>query len=323
MLGFTLSLALGAAALAPIPPAVSPAVSTIGQTAASQAAETSPAGAPTDLGDVVIEGRRLEEATRDFVATVGQPARGRALARWRDGVCVGVANLRAETAQYIVDRVSTVAQDLGLKPGAPGCTPGVLIVATTDANAFTEAFVARRPRLFVLGGSGTDLGRNALEKFQTTDRPVRWWTVSLPVDRDTGEIAVRLPGHSAPIISRAGLSTFSTQIVDDTGRVFVIIDIDRIDGVSLTQLGDYIAMVSLAQVDPDADTSAYATVLNLFDTPEQVDGLTEWDMAYLHGLYESQRILANPGASRDEIASSIVRVRRQMVRNAEGPPPTP
>jgi len=318
----TVMLALAfAAALASAPMTEAAPV----QQASPATVRTPGADAPTDLEDIVVEGRRLEEATHAFVDEVGQPARGRGLARWRDGVCIGVVNLRGETAQYIVDRVSTVAQDLGLKPGAPGCAPSVLIIATVDSNAFTEAFVSRRPRLFVVGGSGMDLGRNALRRFETTERPVRWWNVSAPVDGDTGDIAVRLPGQDAPIIATRQPSRFSTQIVDDTKRVFVIVDIDKINGVTLAQLGDYLAMVTLAQVNPDADTSGYATVLNLFNDPERTEGLTNWDLAYLRGLYDAQRTRLNLHANSSEIASTIIRVHHRMAAEAdkaeELPPP--
>ena len=264
-----------------------------------------------DLGDISVSGRRLDEATQEFVREVGAPARGRGLARWRNGVCIGVANLRNETAQYIADRVSTVAEDVGLKAGEPGCEPSVLIIAVTDANAFTQAFVERRPRLFIVGGGGMDLGRSGLERFKTNDQPVRWWTVSMPVDADTGLIATRLPGEEAPTVSTFA-SRLTTQIVDDTKRAFVIVDIDKIGGVSLQQLSDYLAMVVLAQVDPNADTSSYSTVLNVFKDPGQTEGLTDWDKAYLEGLYDATRTRINHASHRNEIASSIIRVHNRM-----------
>ncbi|NBW14022.1 MAG: hypothetical protein EBR82_39090 [Caulobacteraceae bacterium] len=280
---------------------------------------TPSADQPTDLGDVTIEGRRLQDLTEDFVREVGQPARGRGLARWKDGLCIGAANLQAETAQYIIDRVSTVAQDLGLKPGAPGCDPNVLIVATADGNSFTEQFVASRPRLFVVGSSGTDLGNAALARFKTTERPVRWWNVSMPTDSDTGERAVRMFGDGggniftyAPTINVRGVSRLSTQIVDVSKRTFVIIDVSKTGPINLTQLADYVAMVSLAQINPDADTSGYATVLNVFADPEHTTGLTEWDKAYLAGLYDAQRTRSNENSARYEIVNSIVRVHHRI-----------
>jgi hypothetical protein len=162
-----------------------------------------------------------------------------------------------------------------------------------------------------------DQGHSALRRFQTTERPVRWWNVSIPVEEDTGAIAVRLPGEVPPWLNLRGAGgLLTTTIVNDSKRAFVIVDIDRINGVNLAQLADYLAMVSLAQINPDADTSGYATVLNLFDAPEENSGLTQWDMAYLQGLYGSLRTNRNPGASRTEIASTIVRAHHRITREA-------
>lgn len=283
-----------------------------------------PADPVVDLGDIVVDGRRVEDLTREFVGEVAAPAQNRGLARWRDGVCVGVANLKPDMAQYIADRVSTVAEDVGLKPGAPGCLPSVLVVATVDASNFTAQFVSQRPRIFRVGGSGMDLGSGALNKFMTVDRPVRWWNISLPVDSDTGRRAVRFPGDTdaagnptAPIIRRGAASRLTTQVVDDTQRAFVIVDIDRIQDVSLEQLADYIAFVSLAQVDPDADTSGFATILNVFDDPQQTRTLTDWDKAYLRGLYDTIRTRQNFGAQRTEVIDSIVRAHRVLTAESD------
>jgi len=287
------------------------------------------ADAPVDLDDIIIEGRRLEDATEDFVRSVADPAPGRGLARWRGAVCPGVVNLRGETAQYIVDRVSTVAADLGLRTGAPGCKPNVVIIATTQADAFTASMVDRQPRLFVPGGTGMNQSREALDRFKTADRPVRWWTISMPVDGDTGVRAVRMPGdvagsgtggadgrgsapEYAPNIALRSFSRMSTQTVDDIQGVYVIIDADRIGDVSLTQLADYVALVSMAQIDPEADTSRYATILNVFDDPTQTQTLTHWDQAYMEGLYDAHSTKLNLGARRGEIADSIVRVHHRI-----------
>lgn len=278
------------------------------------AASQSPA---VDLEDIVVEGRPLETLTRTFVREVAAPARNRGMARWRNGLCVGVANLQPEMAQYITDRVSTVAQDVGLKPGEPGCEPHVLIIATVDASAFTRQFVEVRPRLFRVGGSGMDRGGNAFEAFLENDQPVRWWNISVPVNDDTGLIASRMPGFDPPI-TRVQPSRITTQIVDDTKRAFIIVDVDKTKDVSLEQLADYIAFITLAQVDPEADTSGYATILNLFDDPAQTRTLTNWDRAYLQGLYNTIRRRENTGAQRTEVVDSIVRAHHRL-KAAEAP----
>ena len=281
------------------------------------APQNAPQNDPVELGDVEVTGRTLDAMIRSFVDEVAEPNRRRGLARWDDRICIGVANLRGEPAQYIIDRVSTVAADLGVVPGEPGCTPNVIIIASDDADGLAQTLVEERRRAFRMGGSGMDRGRTALEAFVASDRPVRWWQVSMPTDSETGGRAVRIPGECsgacsapgdfAPTISVSAASRLTTQIVDYIFRTVVILDIDQITALSGQQLADYVAMVTLAQIDPEADPSGYASILNVFEEPDAVAGLTEWDQAYLRGLYGAERNRKNLLAGRTEIADSIHR----------------
>ncbi|MBI2262767.1 MAG: hypothetical protein HYU62_14020 [Caulobacterales bacterium] len=283
------------------------------------------AQAPVALEDVVVTGRPLDQLISDFVGEVAEPNRRRGLARWEDRVCVGVANLRTETAQYLSDRISTVAADIGLETGGPGCTPNILVVAAADGDELAQALVDRRRSAFRMGGSGMDRGGDAFEAFLESDRPVRWWQLSMPTDSETGDRAVRLPGDCvdncidaddfAPRIRLAGASRLTTQIVDNLFRVVVIVDVDRAAGLSVLQLADYIAMVSLAQINPEADTSGYVSILNVFD--DATPTLTGWDLAYLDGLYGAERNDQNRGAGRAEIESSIRRAHARARVEAE------
>ncbi len=288
-----------------------------------QAARSAPdPDAPVALEDVEVTGRPLEAMIRSFVDEVAAPNKGRALARWDDRICIGVANLMTDPAQYIVDRVSTVADDIGLTPGAPGCQPNVIIIASGDPGGLTRRLIDERRRAFRLGGAGMDRGGAALQAFETSDEPVRWWQVSMPTDTQTGMPGMRIPGECrdpcggpmdyAPTISMNAASRLSTQVVEKIIRTVVVIDIDKISDVSLVQLADYIAMVTLAQIDPDADTSQFASILNVFDEPDAAAGLTDWDRAYLQGLYASERSRRDLDASRTEIASSIRRAHQNL-----------
>lgn len=294
---------------------------------------------PIRLEDVVVDARRLEDAAEDYVDLVAAPARRRGLARWREGVCVGVANLEPALAQQLADQVSDVARGLGLRAHEPPCHPSVLIVATVDAASFARDFVAQRPILFRVGGSGMDRGPAALEAFMSEDRAVRWWHVSVPTDSETGLAVVRLPGHItgpgaappgestvqdyAPVTAVDAPSRLSTQYVDVLKRVFVIVDVDRLNGATMEQLGAYVAMVSMAQVDPEADTRAFDTILNLFHDPAAApSGLSGWDQAYLEGLYdagsESRRI--NQRSQVQAVADAIAAAYRDLPTGTEPPP---
>lgn len=288
------------------------------------AAQTPPVSQdPVRLEDVVVDARRLEDTTEAYVDEVAAPAPRRGLARWKDGMCVGVVNLENETAQFLADRVSDVARSLGLRAHEPECHPSVIIVATSDGPGFTEQFVAMRPRLFRVGAAGMDRGSAELRDFISEERPVRWWHVSLPVDSETGNPVVRPPGYIsgsgavtggpsaqqyAPNTVIHAASRLNDQTHDILKRVFIIVDVDQLNGASLQQLGDYVAMVAMAQVDPDADTARFDTILNLFDDPAAAPtGLTGWDRAYLEGLYDlgSETHRINQRAQVQAVAAAI------------------
>jgi hypothetical protein len=278
--------------------------------------------ATATLEDIVVERRRLETMVRDFVGEVGAPARRRGLARWQGEICVGVVNIRPEVGQYIADRVSEVGLNLGLSVGDPGCRANIFIVFAVDSAGLANAMVDENRQAFRRGVGGLDRGNPALRDFRSADRPVRWWHVSMPTNSETGRRAVRLPGDvdpttgqpNAPVVATFAASRLNSQIRDDMSKVMIIVDVDQLGETNLVQLADYLAFISLVQVDPDGETASYDTILNLFDAPMSVDGLTEWDASYLESLYRVQdspvqRI--NPRAQAGAMAADMLRERRR------------
>ena len=260
---------------------------------------------PSTLPDVVVDARSHEEVARQFVDAIADPLPNRGPARWDRTVCIGVANLRADVAQPLIDRVSQIAMQVGLEPGEPGCRPNVMIIATSDGQAMARAMVEARPRLFNTGISGVNQSRSALTQFENSQEAVRWWLLSLPVDSETGSIATRLPGYAPPVINTFAASRLRTQIQNDLRGAFIIVDFTKASGLELGQLADYIAMVALAQVDPDADTRSFDTILNLFDDPAGNPGLTDWDEAYLRALYSAELNQRSVTAQQGEVARGM------------------
>jgi hypothetical protein len=286
--------------------------------AAGAASAQEPAGVPqaqssARLEDVVVEGRQLEAMVRSFVTDVSQPANNRGLARWNRPICVGAVNLRSEVGQYVIDRISDVARELEVEAGEPGCRPNVLIVAAVDGAGLASALVEDRPRNFDLRHNGTDAGTRAFRNFRTGDQPVRWWQISMPIDAETGQRAVRLPGdEQPPRIYVFAASRLRTQIRDDMVRSIIIVDVDRLGGASLVQLADYLTLVALAQVDAEADTAPYPTILNLFADPASAPaGLTDWDRSYLTALYEHDQLRINRNSQVRAVAEAVARDRRE------------
>jgi hypothetical protein len=270
-----------------------------------------PPDAPsTAIEDVLVEGRPLREIVDDFVDEVVAPPPGRGPARWDRKVCVGAANLRRDTAQSLIDRISDIAHEIGLEAGEPGCSPNILVIASDDGADLARALVEARPNAFRPPYAGASRSRAALERFQMTDRPVRWWHVSIPTHADTGEVAVRIPGYAAPMLNVRG-SRLRTDLQNDLRRAFVIVDLDDAGAVTFRQLSDYVAMVAFAQIDPDADLSGFPTVLNVFDDPGAAEGLTDWDLSYLRALYDAELNQRSPNAQSGAVGGIMSRDRER------------
>lgn len=277
-------------------------------------------GATVANEQVIVRGRRLGEIEFDlrlyiqkFVAEVAAPARARGYARWHRSVCVGVHNLQNDLAQYIVDRISNAALNVGLEAGEPGCTPQVNIIFAVDGQQVAANMVESEPRLFrpVMGQAGMDLGLEALDDFAEAERPVRWWHVSVPIAAATGQAAIALPNSAcpapcAPWVTVEGPSRLHSGIRDDLAYVIIIVDASAVTGTTWQQLADYLTIISLAQIDPGADPQEFDSILNLFRNPAAYSGLTDWDLNYLHALYTfpQERVKRVQG---NEIVSRIAR----------------
>ncbi|WP_292054265.1 MULTISPECIES: hypothetical protein [unclassified Brevundimonas] len=270
---------------------------------------------PTTVEDVVVTGRKLQKAVDEFVSEVTLPPPGHGPARWGQKICVGVVNLQQDAARILIDRVSDAAASINLEPQGPDCDPNILIIATAEADTLANVLVERSPLAFRPRYSGSSQSRIALERFRTSSAPVRWWHVSLPITRD-GAPAVRMPGEeTAPMITGSGLLT--TEITNRLLRSFIILDISKMEGLNFQQVGDYVAMVALAQMNPEADTSSFSTILNVFDEPTQHAGLTQWDRNYLQSLYGSYLNQRRPNAQVGAIGSRMARDIRSERRTSE------
>jgi len=249
-----------------------------------------------------VRGRRmselrveLEKFVLEFVNKVTAPATGRGYARWHRFLCVGVNNLRADAAQYIVDRISKEALELGLEPGEPGCQPEVIVIFTTDAKQLATYLVKHYKRVFLpgMGEAGMARNRDALDAFVKTDKPVRWWQTSMPVDARMGAAAVTIPGanQSGPAYATdsGGGSRIHSMTVDALQQIIIIVDGTKLHGTTWEQLGDYLAVVSLAQIRLETDPTAFDSILNLFSNPKAYSGLTDWDRTYLQTLYSDDQ----------------------------------
>ena len=293
----------------------------------------------TSLPDVEITGVPTPERVRSFVNQIAAPPQYRGLARWEMPVCPGVVNLDREAAQPILDRIALAAQDVDLEVGEPGCDPNLVIIFTTDGSGLANAMVETDRSLFYVGVGGLNRGPAALRRFQASDAPVRWWPMSIPVNSETGERAVRIPGENpsrsvprevaralgcqmddcplgAPIIQSPTASRLRSIVSDALYKTIVIVDVDQMDQVDAASLGDYLAFVSLAQIDPEAQTTDFDTVLNLFEGSGP-QGMSEWDRSYLKALYNARTGFRAASSQAAEVINLMTRDRVTQARRAE------
>jgi hypothetical protein len=237
----------------------------------------------TNEDEIVVTGERLHDMIRSFVEDLEpQNLPEDRVARWDSRVCPLLVGIPARQAQYVIDRISQRAFDLGLRPGGPGCRANVLIFITSDADTLAQTLASDRHLVAYYndGEFGRTQGRDALARFVASDAPVRWWHVSQGVSEN---------GVVEPKLARSNGTRLQSAIRLDFNRALIVVDARLADGLAFEALADYLAMVSLAQLDAEADTSEIPTILNVFD--ERASGrppivrMTDWDLAYLEGLY--------------------------------------
>ena len=280
--------------------------------AAVAIAAATPAFAQEAEPDIVVVGERLQEMVRSFVGEVAEaPGSEQQMARWDRTVCPLVAGLPQHQMQYMADRIAQRAHQVGLRTEGPGCRANILIFVTPDASVLAEGIVDEYRTLvaFYSTNGVHTLGRGPLEEFTNSSAPVRWWHVNQTVSSDGQAMAGDTSGTTVMrTTQQPGRLRRATR--QDFLRVLIIVDARQANGVTFQALSDYLAMVSLAQLDPEGQTTGTPTILNLFDARDSgapiPAAMTQWDEAYLDGLYNARRTAPTVLWQRRDIAERMV-----------------
>lgn len=277
-----------------------------GQAAPAPSAAPPPAAQdePTEVSEVTVTAAPVDQIS-DFVGDISAPTLNGKLPRWDRKICPGVLGLKAKHAQFLLDRMAAIAFAVGLDVGDPGCRPNIMIFVTNDSQGFAADAVKRYPNVFGKYNMEDHVytrGKKALAEFVATPRPVRWWHVSRLVSAD----GTPIQGQNLRV---RDASRIRSNVRTDFDKLIVIVDAKMAGGVSFQSLSDYIAMISLAQINPDYDVSAAPSILNLFvdrdakRTPES--GVTNWDLAYLKGLYTANPDTINTNGQKKRIVDRM------------------
>lgn len=264
---------------------LSAAVSLLGALTVGAAAQDAPAVLP----DVNVSATRtVEQEARRFLETVSTaPLHSLSLAKWMTPICIATANLRPEAAAAITARIEDNARAVGITVLPPGCSPSVTLLATSDGRFTATDLVDAYHSRFMASDGPTQGDERALRRFAESEVPVRWWTISALMDERTLKVLVPIWGADAAVRITTGDMYFGQNQAEALLASFVILDLSKTNGVSHVALADYLSMVVLANIDPDARGDGLPTILTLWDGGEPPVGLTRWDRAYLTALYQA------------------------------------
>ena len=184
-------------------------------------------------------------------------------------ICPLFMGLPADYARFVAERLRKVGQALGApvaRKDCPKAANNVIIVFPEDAKAFIDTLAKDKPQAF-----GFRDHEALVLDLQKPVRPIHaWYGVKTVVDGGIG-------------------SRLTTPYRSYIYQVMIVVDRDRTDALDMGQLADYLAMVALAQVNPDAAPPAAHSILGVFNDVAAgrppADGMTRMDAAYLQALY--------------------------------------
>jgi hypothetical protein len=260
------------------------------------------AGAAVKPEEIIVSTRAAKKAqtVRRFIERVSPSiSRDQPPAQFTDPICVGSSGLPPAAGQAIVDRVSEIALSVGLRVGAPGCAPNILVLFVVDGRAEVRK-LSRRGSSGLNGQSLADIDRILDEP-----GPARAWTQVETRSRD-GDVPSQA-ANDAAVLTVATSSRLSSPVRRDISRATILIDRDAVAGRDLRQVADYAAMRALTGARPSAGRDA-DSILAAFapNGKGQTPRLTEFDQRYLEGLYAGRGDLPW-SMKKDSIAAYMVR----------------
>lgn len=237
-----------------------------------------PSAASETAGDsIVVTGRPVPERKkiRALARAVTPPVPdGQPLQRFDSPICIGSSGLAPATLLAIGDRIAKDAQQAGLTLAGDGCKPNILILFVDDVEG--EIAKLSRRQWAVFGDRTPSEIRQIVREFG----PVRAWHISEIRSADGDRVQ---PNGSVKVSAASRLVSPTRR---ETLASVVLVERKAAIGKTTNQLGDYLAMRTLAVVIPKR-ASGKDSILTLFDpttsgTPAE---MTAFDRGYLRGLY--------------------------------------
>ncbi|MFL6729558.1 MAG: hypothetical protein ACJ8E3_03015 [Sphingomicrobium sp.] len=255
-----------------------------GAAAPAIAQPTAPERDASPKTDIVIQGvRPSDKQVTDFVrALTAVPSSGQ-ISRFHSPVCPVAMGLPQVQNDRIAERMRLVAAAATMPVAPVKCSPNAFVIVAPDKAAAIRDLERRFPAYL------SQLSEREVRKLTDAASPAAAWQVKSLLTAD-GEAAAKAVGadyytvsgtQSPSRIKAASMPTFSVSVV--------VIDVKAAAGLTLTQLADYAAMRTFADVAPER--IARVGVPSILDVLAQPDDrplpvtLTYWDLGFLKSLY--------------------------------------
>lgn len=216
-------------------------------------------------------------------------------ARFAAPICPSVGGLSIEDARKIENRIRDIAELGGLRVAADNCSPNLIVVAVENGADEIESLRKKQHRVF------STMTHRERDKLVESGGPVYSWKATQQMASDSihparaGTIDMKSEG-TGPISVR-GQRTHVKSLIkkpEFAGIVYsyLLIENKALSGVSLNQLADYAAVVSLIDINVNFETAPPppGSILSLFSetqtdqTPPQ--SISEGDLLMVRGLYK-------------------------------------
>jgi hypothetical protein len=251
-----------------------------------QGGQTDTAG--NALPELTVEADReaVKESVENFARHISHRVDvDESIARWIEPLCPLVAGLPQAPADFMIERISAIAQTAGAKLDDKGCKPNLYVIVTSQPVAFLQAWRRRDGNLF---GQAFPL---LVKRFMDSTRPISVWYNDENVgsfDQTPSTVAVNGPSQGTGIYQGFKMKGSRTQYDTLVGirSAIVIVDTNRTKGFEIHPIADYVAMVGLMEINQDADLGRAPSVLRLFDGSDST-GLSPWDQSFLKALYQT------------------------------------
>lgn len=255
--------------------------------AASSGALAADLKEPSPADEIVVEGKRVDAREIDrFVGALTPAPIGGQIGRFELEVCPAAIGLEPQQNQAIAARIRTVAAAVGAKVGKANCRTNLLVVASWQPQALIKAWRKKYP-----------------EYFRHLDQPVHL------ADPDGPAIAWHVEGRrtadgiDADIVFNPqcgcryyrSATTTASRLKSVTRPHFLmgvlVLDKQRLGGLTATQVADYATMRLLARTRSDRlAASAAPTIMSVIEAEPGTMvpvTLTSWDFSFLKALYGS------------------------------------